>query len=90
MSKGSGATSENCLCGPRIAGLLSFASIGVVVVYHGSMAYLLKRVGIYSEALEVCKTNFESLGLNYTAKEQKDLFGEIFVFMTFEAFIFFA
>lgn len=62
----------------------------VVVGYHGMMAVLLKRVNAYSESQAVCQANFESLGLPFSDKEKRDIFGELFLFLTFEAFIFFA
>ena len=90
ISKGSGASSENCCCGPRITGIIALLMMIVVVGYHGMMAVLLKRVNAYSESQAVCQANFESLGLPFSDKEKRDIFGELFLFLTFEAFIFFA
>tara|TARA_B110000285_G_scaffold27992_1_gene27825 strand:- start:106 stop:510 length:405 start_codon:yes stop_codon:yes gene_type:complete len=89
LTKGQGATSEMVFCGPRVAGLISVLSIIIIVDYHSIMAILLKRFNLYPEAFMICKSEYESVASGNVFNEG-DFFGEIAVFMTFEAFIFFA
>jgi hypothetical protein len=89
ISKGVGATSEYVSCGPRIAGLISVLSIIIIVDYHSIMAILLKRFNLYSGAVMTCKIEYESAAPG-NIFDQGKFFGEIAIFMTFEAFIFFA